>query len=59
MPRISVTRSVTSFLGVFLRRRPKATLSNTFICGNSAYDWKTMLTSRRCAGVSVTSAPCR
>src|SRR5215831_1091572 len=59
MPRISLTRWVTSCFGTPLRRSPKATLSNTFMCGNSAYDWNTMLTSRLCGGVLVTSLPCR
>jgi len=35
-----------SLFDTFLRRRPNATLSATVRCGNSAYDWNTVLTLR-------------
>ena len=41
-----MTRRVTSFLSTFWLRGPKATLSNTFMWGNSAYCWKTVFTLR-------------
>src|ERR1041384_5248405 len=54
---ISPTRSRISSCGTLRCLRPNATLSHTFMCGNSAYDWKTMFTSRLLGGTSVTSLP--
>ena len=45
--------------GTFRLRSPKATLSNTFMCGNSAYCWNTVFTLRRYGGVRDTSSPSR
>ena len=39
----------------FCRRRPKATFSKIVRCGKSAYDWKTVLTSRLYGGSEPTS----
>jgi hypothetical protein len=39
------------------RRRPKATFSNTLMCGNSAYDWNTRPMLRRLVGSAVMSRP--
>ena len=54
---ISVTRSSISFCGTFAMRRPKATFSNTFRCGNSAYFWNTVFTRRLCGGTSLILTP--
>ena len=40
----TLRRMVSS--SIFFRRRPKATFSNTFRCGNSAYFWNTVFTGR-------------
>ena len=37
-------------VGTRSMRRPKRTFSRTVMCGKSAYDWKTVLTGRRCGG---------
>jgi hypothetical protein len=37
--------------------RPYSTFCATVICGNSAYSWNTVLTSRCRAGRAVTSTP--
>ncbi len=42
-----------------LRSRPKATFFSIVRCGKSAYDWKTVLTSRLCGGAFVTIGPPR
>ena len=57
--RISPTRRRISALPTFLRSSPKATFSYAFMCGNSAYDWNTMLTSRLFGETPVTSRPSR
>ena len=44
---ISSTRPRRFFRSAPLRRRPKATFSKIDRCGKSAYDWKTVFTSRR------------
>ena len=54
---ISSTRARTSARGSLRSRRPKAMLSKTFICGYSAYSWKTIATSRRCGATSLTTSP--
>ena len=54
---ISIARRRTSADSTFLARRPKATLSNTDMCGKRAYCWKTVLTLRLCGGTSDTSTP--
>ena len=54
---ISVTRCSTSFCGTLAMRRPKATFSNTFRCGNSAYFWNTVLMRRLWGGTSLILTP--
>src|SRR5450830_344471 len=44
-------------LSTLRRRRPKAMLSNTFRCGNSAYDWNTMPMLRLLGGRRPMSRP--
>ena len=44
-------------MGILRLRSPKATLSKTLMCGNSAYFWKTVLTLRLYGGVRETSSP--
>ena len=56
---ISSTAGAISALGTFRLRRPKATLSNTDMWGNSAYCWNTVLTLRWYGGVFDTSSPSR
>ena len=51
------TRVRTSSRLTRLTRSPNATFSNTLMCGNSAYDWNTMLTCRLAGGTRVTSPP--
>src|SRR4051812_41563971 len=55
----SATRLRVSWRPTRLMRRPNATLSKTFMCGKSAYAWKTMLTLRFAGGTYVTSWPRR
>lgn len=54
---ISSTARRTSFSSTFFRRRPKATFSNTFRCGNRAYFWNTVFTCRLYGGRCVMSLP--
>ena len=44
----SISRTLRRMVSssIFFRRRPKATFSNTFRCGNSAYFWNTVFTGR-------------
>ena len=56
---ISPTDSVTQPSGTLRLRSPNATLSNTFMWGNSAYCWNTVFTLRRYGGVRDTSSPSR
>ena len=51
------TRVRTSSRLTRFTRSPNATFSNTLMCGNSAYDWNTMLTCRLAGGTCVTSPP--
>ena len=54
---MSLTRW-SSLASLSLRLRgPNATLSNTDMCGNSAYCWNTVLTWRLYGGVLETSLP--
>ncbi len=53
----SRTRRAISGAGTPRRLRPYATLSNTVMCGQSAYDWNTIAVPRRWGGSAVTSAP--
>ena len=43
--------------GSFFSRRPKATFSYTFRCGNSAYFWNTVFTCRLYGGTEAISLP--
>src|SRR5450830_276691 len=54
---ICSTRAATSAFGKPSRRRPKAMLSHTDRCGNSAYDWNIMLMGRWCGGTSTMLLP--
>ena len=56
---ISATDSLTNVFVIFWLRSPNATLSNTLMCGNSAYCWNTVLTLRLYGGVFDTSSPSR
>src|SRR5882724_6094712 len=51
------TRGPSSAAGTGRRRRPKATFSNTVMCGKSAYDWKTSPRLRRWTASRVMSSP--
>src|SRR5262245_5735606 len=53
------TRDPISAEAMPCRRRPKATFSNTVMCGKSAYDWKTRPRLRRCTATRVMSSPAR
>src|SRR5471032_2260274 len=54
---ICSTRVATSALAKPSLRNPKATLSHTDRCGNSAYDWNIMLIGRWCGGTLMMSCP--
>ena len=54
---ISVTRSSISSSGTLWFRRPKAMLSYTSRCGNSAYFWNTVFTCRLYGGMSLILTP--
>ena len=54
---ISSTFGRISSSVIFFRRRPKATFSNTFRCGNSAYFWNTVFTGRLYGGMLAMSLP--
>src|SRR5690349_9471307 len=53
------TRGPSSAGATPRRRRPKATFSNTVMCGNSAYDWNTRPRFRRWTATRVISSPDR
>ena len=57
MSSASAVRRRRSALGTPRTFSPYSTFCATVICGNSAYSWNTVLTSRRRAGSAVTSAP--
>ncbi len=54
---MSPTRFLISASSSFLLRGPKAMLSATDMCGNSAYCWNTVFTLRLYGGTADTSAP--
>ena len=62
-PRRPTVSSISSTLGrmvssgSFFSRRPKATFSYTFRCGNSAYFWNTVFTCRLYGGTEAISLP--
>ena len=57
MSSASPARRLRSALGTPRTFRPYSTFCATVMCGNSAYSWNTVLTSRRWAGRPVTSTP--
>ena len=57
MSSASAVRCRRSALGTPRTFSPYSTFWATVMCGNSAYSWKTVLTSRRRAGSAVTSTP--
>ena len=57
MSSASAVRRLRSALGTPLTFRPYSTFCATVMCGNRAYSWKTVFTSRWRAGNAVTSTP--
>src|SRR5919201_4931351 len=51
----SLTRRLISSFGVFSSFKPNARLSNTVMCGYSAYDWKTIAMFRSFDGTRFTT----